>query len=290
MLRFLCLLLLLLGAADAVTFHLRKGNGVKITNHTSSDTVYGSVIVNNSSLLCPPAAGGNYSHDILNVICRESGFVGAVLPAQSHRVSNSRVSCQWAWNMTYVSVKGDCPSNPVHASQCSWDDTDYYERECNIDDTLVVQCTNRRYNLTGFEMLANPAGELSGNLTSKWGTPVAIVYDNKMDTSFKSVIRYAYDGGYYSSRIENLRWSICRYVFGRNTYLRSGYSYSKRHDEVGYQNKLSCGYMMENDVSAMITSIRCNSKYDDPTQCEFHYSATSFYAFEFDDAFNFHCN
>ena len=243
MLRILCplLVLLLLGAAESVTFELRKENGAHISNHTSDATVFGSVIVNNSSLLCPPAAGGNYSHDILNVICRESGFVGAVLPALSHRVvsSNSRVTCQWAWNMTYVSVLAKCPSNPVHSWECTWGDTDYFERECNIDDTVVVQCTNRRYNLTGFEMLANPHGELSGNLTAKWGTPLAIVYDNKMDISFKSAIRYAYESGYYSSRMDNLRWSICRYVFGRNIYPRSGYSYSKRNEDIGYQNKLS---------------------------------------------------
>eukprot|EP00116_Pleurobrachia_bachei_P015729 sb/3475991/ len=120
-----------------------------------------------------------------------------------------------------------------------------------------------------------------------------------MDITFKSVIRYTYDhGGYYhshSSRMENLRWSICRYVFGRNTYIRGGgyysysASYSKRHEEVGYQNKLSCGYMMENDVAAMITSISCNSKYDDPTKCEFEYNPSSFYAFGFDDAINFRC-
>ena len=82
MLRILCPLLLLLGAADSVTFEvpklkgnsvtfeLRKRDGIIISNRTSADTVSGSVVINNSSLLCPPAAGGNYSHDILNVICR----------------------------------------------------------------------------------------------------------------------------------------------------------------------------------------------------------------------------
>ena len=286
MLRILCplLLLLLLGAAESVTFELRKENGAQISNHTSDATVFGSVIVNNSSLLCPPAAGGNYSHDILNVICRESGFVGAVLPALSHRVvsSNSRVTCQWAWNMTYVSVQAKCPSNPVHSWECAWGGIDYNKRECNIDDTVVVQCTNRRYNLTGFEMLANPNGELSGNLTSMYGTPLAIVYDNKMDISFKSVI-----GGYSMSGVETLRWTICWHVFG-DFDQKNGYGYVQRNKDIGYQNKLSCGYMIDNNVSAVITSIRCRSKWDDPTKCEFQYS-TNPYTFDFDEALNLRC-
>eukprot|EP00116_Pleurobrachia_bachei_P014504 sb/3474766/ len=102
-------------------FTLQVGKGELVTENGTLNAT-GSIVINDSSLLCPPKKGGMYPKPVLDVICRGSGFEGAI-NVQPHRMANNThsLSCSTAKEFpNWLSLKVVCPENPNKPEDCIW--------------------------------------------------------------------------------------------------------------------------------------------------------------------------
>eukprot|EP00116_Pleurobrachia_bachei_P006611 sb/3466873/ len=229
-------------------FTLQIGKGDRVTENGTRNAT-GSIVINNSSLLCPPKKGGMYSKQVLDVICRGSGFEGAV-SVKPHRMATTKhsLSCSTSDEFpNWLSLKVVCPENPTKPGDCIWGPMTHTGRDCYIDDTLVIKCSTERYQVIDVELYANPDGALSGNVTTQKGSMVATVYDTRYNTEILSLVKIHLEGYHY----QYLPTLACQYL-GYEAYQ----SKAVPQGDQDYRKKLSCGYIKENELERMV-EVKC---------------------------------
>eukprot|EP00116_Pleurobrachia_bachei_P006437 sb/3466699/ len=229
-------------------FTLQIGRGELVTENGTRNAT-GSIVINNSSLLCPPKKGGMYSKPVLDVICRGSGFEGAV-SVRPHRMATTKqsLSCSTSEKLpNWLSLKVVCPENPTKPEDCIWGPMTHTGRDCNIDDTLVIRCSTERYQVIDVDLFANPDGALTGNVTTQRGSMVATVLDTRHNVEILSLVKIHLEGYHY----QYLPTLACQYL-GYEAYR----SKAVPQGDQDYRRKLSCGYIKENGLKRMV-EVKC---------------------------------
>eukprot|EP00116_Pleurobrachia_bachei_P009406 sb/3469668/ len=132
-----------------------------------------------------------------------------------------------------------------------------YDHVCSIDEVLTVHCSGKRYTVKEFAILANPTGE-RGDWTrdfSKYatnaGSLVVYLHDVRTDKTMTSLVKTpSFTSTYFSYAVS----AICK----KQGYYRGGTS--NKHAAVTYKDRLSVGFMEENQIGTMVHTMSCTSR------------------------------
>jgi len=241
---------------DGMNVELQKVNGAISSN--------GTVVLregnHTSGLVCADGVNARTAE----LLCNEAGYDYLVDYNAAKNVNSSdKLDCD-TMRDRHISVIAEdlnCTSNSTELGDCS---AAVASGDCDADDALWLSCTNDNgpeWVLTKLTMAYNEAGhhgEGDASVGGRYGTVVAFLQNQR--TGLYRVGLVPYTGSSWT------RSSMCYMTGYTNRYPE----YSRTGQISDNANtKLSCGFLLEHEISVVLSYFWCPTSYSDISACQF---------------------
>ena len=238
---------------DGMDVQLQKGNGVISAN--------GTVVLNGTQgtgLVCADGVDA----ETAELLCKEAGYDQVEdYSAAKNIKSRSKLDCDTMRDRNISVIIEDLNCTSSDLGDCS---ASFASGECDADDALWLSCTNDRgpeWELTNLTLAYNEAGNHNMRDVShggRYGTVVVTVENTITGEQRFGLAPYTASSTTLSSMCYNAGY-LDRYPVYRRTGQISDTS----------NTKLSCGFLLENDLNFVLSSLWCPGYYEDLSDCKF---------------------